>query len=122
MPTAERRRFRSQVENDVENGPPHALHDLRLPVGIALVMQSAKRSRLPVVGQAALHELGDQLVFGELAAAPRAGEKTALVRVFLDFDRVGAAEARFMENHGGANREPDRSDRSPGDASVAEAV
>src|SRR5258708_14264326 len=91
--------LRTQVHDDVQNGPPGRPHQLRLRGGRVLEMHTPQRPLPAVERDVGLGDEGFQALVGEFTLAEGAGEEPTAVLAPLDVDDERAPELRFYENH-----------------------
>src|SRR6185369_1322744 len=98
-PLAVGRRGRADVDDHVIDSPADTADELGLAVRRALIVQSAQRAGLPIVGLAGLHKIDVADLACERVAAPGAHEIAAFVFVALWRDKPHARELELMEVH-----------------------
>ena len=119
-PAPLRRRVRPQVDDDVEDRPRGASHQLVLAVGRRLKVQAAQCALARIERHAALGHLGRQPARGELSGIVAPREEAAFVLDPSHLDRVGARQRRFGEDHGSTLHRGHRDDEpaAPGPDAV----
>jgi hypothetical protein len=89
----------AEIDDDIEDRPGCASHDLDFLVRRGLVVQTSERTRAGIEGHAALSDSRFESPFRELPLAPRPSKEPSFVGNGLDVDDERSSERHFRKDH-----------------------
>src|SRR6266508_1338270 len=89
----------AEVDDDVDDRPARAAHELRLGSGRVLEMHPAHRAPTDVEREVGLGDRHLEAVISELLLAKGTGKESPVVLASLEFDHERSGERRLLEDH-----------------------